>query len=73
MSLAVIPLFAHRPPAINVRWWVQLIGHIPFVGFPIVWSIGRGASRDPMARRPVVRKSPPKSRSGAVAVAEPDE
>ncbi len=73
MSLAVIPLLAHRPPAINVRWWVQLIGHIPFVGFPIVWSIGRDASRDPMARRPVVRKSPPKSRSGAVAVAEPDE
>jgi hypothetical protein len=45
MSLAVIPLLAHRPPAINVRWWVQLIGHIPFVGFPIAASIGTGSYR----------------------------
>ena len=36
MSLAVIPLLLHRPPAINVRWWIQLIGHFPFVGMPIV-------------------------------------
>lgn len=42
MSLAVIPLLVHGPPAINIRWWVQLIGHIPFVGLPIVASIGRG-------------------------------
>lgn len=41
MSLAVIPLLLHRPPAINLRWWVQLIGHFPFVGLPIVASIGR--------------------------------
>jgi hypothetical protein len=45
MSLAVIPILLHRPPVINIRWLVQLIGHIPFVGIPIVWSIGRGASR----------------------------
>src|SRR5215510_1871149 len=45
MSLAVIPVLLHRPPAINVRWLVQLIGHIPFVGIPIVASIGRGAPR----------------------------
>ena len=45
MSLAVIPLLLQRPPAINVRWLVQLIGHIPFVGIPIVWSIGGGVSR----------------------------
>ena len=38
MSLVVIPLLLHRPPAINFRWWVQLIGHIPFVGIPIVAS-----------------------------------
>jgi hypothetical protein len=43
MSLLVIRLLVHRPPSITVRWWVQLIGHIPFVGLPIVWSIGRGA------------------------------
>jgi len=36
MSLALIPLFTHRPPVINVRWWVQLVGHAPFVGLPIV-------------------------------------
>jgi len=45
MSLAVIPLLLHRPPAITGRWWVQLIGHIPFVGCPIVWSIGKSPAR----------------------------
>ena len=39
MSLAVIPLLLHRPPTITIRWWVQLIGHFPFVGLPIVASI----------------------------------
>jgi hypothetical protein len=32
-----------------------------------------GAERDPYAWRPVPRKPQPKTRSGAVAVAEPDE
>ncbi|MGH9144386.1 MAG: hypothetical protein ACRD2I_24870 [Vicinamibacterales bacterium] len=41
MSLAIIPLFTHRPPAINIRWWVQFFGHIPFVALPIVVVIGR--------------------------------
>ena len=45
MSLAVIPVLVHRPPAINIRWLIQLIGHIPFVGIPIVASIGRGSLR----------------------------
>jgi hypothetical protein len=45
MSLAVIPLLLHRPPTITVRWWVQLFGHILFVGIPIVASIGRMPSR----------------------------
>src|SRR5215475_3551291 len=45
MSLAVIPILLQRPPAINIRWFVQLIGHIPFVGIPIVASIGRGADK----------------------------
>jgi hypothetical protein len=40
MSLAVIPILTERPPAITVRWWVQLIGHIPFVGLPIVAATG---------------------------------
>jgi hypothetical protein len=46
MSLVVIPLLAHRPPAINVRWWVQLVGHAPFVGLPIVASIAPVSRRE---------------------------
>jgi hypothetical protein len=46
MSLIVIPLLLHRPPAINARWLVQLIGHIPFVGLPIVASIGAASNAE---------------------------
>jgi hypothetical protein len=42
MSLVVIPVLLQRPPNVNFRWWVQLIGHFPFVGLPIVASIGGG-------------------------------
>ena len=45
MSLAVIPLLVHRPPSITGRWWIQLLGHIPFVGVPIVMSIARALPR----------------------------
>jgi uncharacterized membrane protein YagU involved in acid resistance len=45
MSLVVIPLLLHRPPTFNIRWWVQLIGHFPFVGLPIVTLIGSGVPR----------------------------
>ncbi len=45
MSLAVIPLLLHSAPTITVRWWIQLLGHIPFVGIPIVASIGRTSPR----------------------------
>lgn len=41
MSLVVIPLLLQRPPAINSRWWVQLIGHFPFVGIPMIFSLAR--------------------------------
>jgi len=44
MSLLVIPQLLHRPPVITIRWWVQLIGHFPFVGLPIVVSIGRSGA-----------------------------
>jgi len=50
MSLAVIPLLVHRPPAITSRWWIQLLGHIPFVGFPIAMSIARGWRRRPQVQ-----------------------
>ena len=45
MSLAVIPFLLQRPPVINFRWWVQLVGHFPFVGLPIVVSVARDPSR----------------------------
>ncbi len=41
MSLVVIPVLLHRGPSITYRWWIQLIGHFPFVGLPIVGTIGR--------------------------------
>jgi hypothetical protein len=44
MSLAVIPFLVHRAPSITLRWWIQLAGHIPFVGLPIAL-----ASRDSKA------------------------
>jgi len=42
MSLAVIPILLHRPPALTIRWLVQLVGHFPFVGLPIVTLGSRG-------------------------------
>lgn len=45
MSLAVIPLLTERPPVVGLRWWIQLFGHFPFVGVPIVASIVRGVAR----------------------------
>lgn len=44
MSLAVLPLLLHRPPTLNARWVVQLVGHVPFVALPIVASIRRPAA-----------------------------
>ena len=44
MSLAIIPLLTHRPPAINIRWWVQFFGHIPAVALPIVALISGSRS-----------------------------
>ncbi len=44
-ALAVIPLLARHAPAITYRWWVQFFGHFPFVGLPIVASIGGGVPR----------------------------
>jgi hypothetical protein len=44
MSLAVIPILVHRPPAITYRWWIQWFGHIPFVGIPIVASSSSAAT-----------------------------
>ena len=53
MSLLVIPILLHRPPNISIRWWVQLVGHFPFVGLPIVASASWSAIRT-KARRVLV-------------------
>jgi hypothetical protein len=47
MSLAVIPFLLHRPPPITYRWWVQLLGHFPFVGMPIVAMSAQGLKPKP--------------------------
>jgi hypothetical protein len=44
MSAIVIPALTHTAVAITGRWWIQLVGHIVFVGMPIVWAIA-GHSR----------------------------
>ena len=49
MSLAVIPLLVQRPPTVGFRWWVQLVGHFPFVGIPIVAGIGLPRGEDERA------------------------
>ena len=36
MTMIVIPAFLHRPPTIGTKWWVQLIGHAPFVVMPMI-------------------------------------
>ena len=46
MSLVVIPMVTGRGPTITVRWWIQLVAHIPFVALPIVTMIARGIRVD---------------------------
>jgi hypothetical protein len=41
MSLVVIPLAAGRPPRFGLRWWVQVVAHVPFVTIPIVFTTRR--------------------------------
>lgn len=45
MSAGVIPLLTGRPLAVTYRWWIQLAGHVVFVGLPIVGSIARDERR----------------------------
>jgi hypothetical protein len=51
MSLVVIPLLTKRPPSITLRWWVQLVGHVPFVALPITWTARRDRERQVMGAR----------------------
>jgi hypothetical protein len=41
MSGVVIPLLTHQPLVMTYRWWIQLAGHVVFVGVPIAWAIRR--------------------------------
>jgi hypothetical protein len=42
MSRVVIPLVSQKDPVpITVRWWIQLVGHIAFVGMPMMWALRR--------------------------------
>lgn len=41
MSFVVVPALTHRPPTVNLRWWIQFVGHFVFVGLPIVWTASR--------------------------------
>lgn len=41
MSLVVIPLATGRPPRFGVRWWVQIVAHVPFVTIPLVFVTRR--------------------------------
>jgi hypothetical protein len=38
MSAVVIPLLTRKPLVITGRWWIQLLGHVVFVGLPIAWG-----------------------------------
>ena len=42
MTLVVIPIFTKRTPTFAPRWWVQLVGHVPFVALPITWTARKG-------------------------------
>ena len=55
MSFVVIRGLTGRPPTINLRCWIQLISHIPFVALPIVAMVGSGlrAMRDAVHAKPV--------------------
>jgi hypothetical protein len=41
MSAIVIPFLTGRPLMLTGRWWIQLLGHVVFVGLPIAWGVGR--------------------------------
>ena len=37
MSLVVVPLATGRSPTVGLRWWVQVVAHVPFVTIPLVF------------------------------------
>ncbi len=63
MSVLVIPAFTRTSPTVSYRWWIQLAGHMVFVGLPIVW--GSTFSR-PAPRRILGESNAERSRLSAV-------
>jgi hypothetical protein len=51
MSLVVIPLATGRPPRIGVRWWVQVVAHVPFVTIPLVFTARKVLQRSSTVAR----------------------
>jgi hypothetical protein len=43
MSAVVIPLLTQKPLVVTGRWWIQLAGHMVFVGLPIAWGARQAA------------------------------
>lgn len=41
MSFVVLPLISHKPGALSVRWGIEALGHIAFVGMPMMWGLRR--------------------------------
>lgn len=39
MSLVMIPLFTGAATPVTVRWFIQLVGHVFFVGLPMAWGL----------------------------------
>ena len=60
MSLAVIPMATGRLPTFGVRWWVQVVAHVPFVTFPLVFT-----TRRVLAHQDVSAPSPRRAESAA--------
>jgi hypothetical protein len=43
MSAVVIPLLTRKPLVVTGPWWIQLAGHVVFVGLPIAWASRQAA------------------------------
>ncbi|MDB4914568.1 MAG: hypothetical protein JWM95_2212 [Gemmatimonadetes bacterium] len=41
MSFVILPVFTHKPGAVSVRWGIEALGHIAFVGLPMMWGLRR--------------------------------
>ena len=39
MSFVVVPTLVGRAPTINLRWWINLVAHVPFITIPMLWSL----------------------------------